>query len=81
MTKYGHVAVAEQDNLRFIPTVFSDTGQIYAEFKALVREQIRHRLIDFEGEAKSSKMRAGMKWCVVEMHIYGLWLQYSQNSQ
>ena len=60
MTKYGRVA--EQNNLRFIPAVFSHTGQIHAEFKALVREQIRHKLVDFEGEAKSSKIRAGMKW-------------------
>ena len=60
MTKYGRVA--EQNNLRFIPAVFSHTGQIHAEFKALVREQIRHKLIDFEGEAKSSKIRADMKW-------------------
>jgi len=60
MTKCGHVA--EQNNLRFIPAVFSHTGQIHAEFKALVREQIRHKLIDSEGEPKGSKIRAGMKW-------------------
>ena len=60
MTKYGHVA--EQNNLRFIPAVFSHTGQIHAEFKALVREQIWHKLIDSEGKPKSSKIRAGMKW-------------------
>ena len=34
----------------------------HAEFKDLVRVQIRHKLIDFEGEAKSSKIRAVMKW-------------------
>ena len=60
MAKYGRVA--EQNNLRLIPAVFSYTGQIYDEFKALVREQIRHKLIDSDGEAKSSKIRAGMKW-------------------
>ena len=60
MTHYGHVA--EQNNLRFIPAVFSHTGQIHDEFKALVREQIQHKLIDSEGEPKSSKIRAGMKW-------------------
>ena len=42
--------------------MFSYTGQIYDEFEALVREQIRHKLIDSEGEAKSSKIKAGMKW-------------------
>ena len=60
LAKYGYVA--EQNNLRFIPAVFSHAGQIHAEFKGLVREQIRHKLIDFEGEAKSSKIRAVMKW-------------------
>ena len=60
MAKYGHIA--EQTNLRFIPAVFFHTGQIHDEFKALVREQIRHKLIDVEGEPKSSKIRAGMKW-------------------
>ena len=60
MAKYGRVA--EQCNLRFIPAVFSHAGQIHAEYKALVGEQIRHKLIDSEGEPKSSKIRAGMKW-------------------
>ena len=60
MAKYGHVA--EQNNLRFIPAVFSHTGQIHDDFKALVREQIRYKLIDVEGEPKSSKIRAVMKW-------------------
>ena len=49
-------------NLRLIPAVFSHTGQIHDEFKVLVREQIRHKLIDSEVEAKSSKIKAGMKW-------------------
>ena len=39
MAKYGRVA--EQNNLRFIPAVFSHTGQIHSEFKILVKEQIR----------------------------------------
>ena len=60
MAKYGRVA--EQNNLRFIPAVFSHTGQIHGEFKALVKEQIRQKLIAFEGEAKSSKIRSVMKW-------------------
>ena len=41
--KYGRVA--EQINLRFIPAVFSHTGQIHDEFKILVKEQIRQKLI------------------------------------
>jgi len=57
LAKYGHVA--EQNNLRFIPAVFSHTGQIHDDFKTLVREQIRYKLIDVEveGEPKSSKIR------------------------
>ena len=43
MAKYGRVA--EQNGLRFVPAVFSHTGQIHGEFKALVKEQIRHKLI------------------------------------
>ena len=60
MAKYGHVV--EQNNLRFIPAVFSHTGQIHDDFKALVREQIRYKLINVEGEPKNSKIRAVMKW-------------------
>ena len=60
MAKYGRVA--EQNNLRFIPAVFSHTGQIHGELKILIEEQIRHKLIAFEGEAKSSKIRSVMKW-------------------
>jgi len=60
MAKYGQMD--EQNNLRLILAVFSHTVQIHDEFKALVREQIRHKLIDSEGEAKSSKIKAGMKW-------------------
>ncbi len=48
--------------MRLIPAVFPHAGQIHDEFKVLVREQIRHKLIDSEGEAKSSKIKAGMKW-------------------
>ena len=52
----------EQNNLRFVPAVFSHTGQIHDEFKILVKEHIKQKLIAFEGEAKSSKIRAVMKW-------------------
>ena len=45
-----------------LPAVFSHTGQIHGEFKILVKEQIRHKLISFEGEAKSPKVRYVMKW-------------------
>ena len=62
MAKYGRVA--EQNNLLFIPAVFShtSTSQIHGEFKILVKEQIRQKLIAFEGEAKSPKIRSVMKW-------------------
>ena len=64
MAKYGHVA--EQNTLRFIPAVISHTGQIHDEFKALVTEQIRHKLIDAEGEPKSSKIRAGISMAIAK---------------
>ena len=38
------------------------SGQIHDDFKVLVREQIRHKLIDVEGEPKRSKIRGVMKW-------------------
>ena len=60
MAKYGRIA--EQSNLRFVPAVFSHTGQIHDEFKTLVKEQIKQKLIAFEGDAKSSKIRSVMKW-------------------
>ena len=41
IAKYGRVA--EQNNLRFIPAVFSHNGQIHGEFKTLVKEQFRHK--------------------------------------
>ena len=36
LVKYGRVA--EQNNLRFVPAVFSHTGQIYGEFKSFLKE-------------------------------------------
>ena len=60
VAKYGRVA--EQSNLRFVPAVFSHTGQIHGEFKAFVKEQIKQKLVAFEGDAKASKTRSVMKW-------------------
>ena len=60
MAKYG--GIAEQNNLRLIPAAFSPTGQIHDEFKLLVKEQVRQKLIAFEGEAKRSKVISSMKW-------------------
>ena len=47
--------------LQFAPAVFSQTGQIYGPFKSLIKEQIRRHLIDFEGQAKPSKIKSVMK--------------------
>ena len=62
-SKFGRVA--EQNNLRFIPAVYSHTGQIHGEFKFLSKSsrQIRRKLIliSFEGEAKGSKARVNPK--------------------
>ena len=60
MAKYGRVA--EQSNVRFAPAVLSHTGQIHGEFKAFVKEQIKQKLVAFEGDAKASKTRSVMKW-------------------
>jgi len=68
MAKYGRVA--EQNNLRLTPAVFSYTGQIYGEFKSLVKEQSRHKLTSFEGEAKSSKVRSVMKWWSKRIYLW-----------
>ena len=60
MAKYGRIA--EQSNLRFVSAVFSHTGQIHGEFRAFVKEQIKQKLVAFEGDAKASKTRSVMKW-------------------
>ena len=60
MAKYGHIA--EQNRSQFIPAIFSHTGQIHAAFKDFLREQIRYKIIDFEGYAKSSNISSIMKW-------------------
>ena len=54
--------MAEQSGLLLVPAVFSHTGQIHGEFKAFVKEQIKQKLVAFEGDAKVSKTRAEMKW-------------------
>ena len=45
-----------------IHEVQSNHRQIHSEFKAFVREQVRHKLIDFEGEAKNSRIGAVLRW-------------------
>ena len=48
--------------MRFVPAVFSHTGQIHGEFRAFGKEQIKQKLVAFEGDAKASKTRSVMKW-------------------
>ena len=36
---------------------FSHTGQTYGELKAFVKEQVRHKLIDFEGRRGGEKLK------------------------
>ena len=66
MAKYGDIA--EQNRLQFILAIFSHTGQIHAAFKDLLREQIRHKIIAFEGHAESSKVSSAMK-CLFCNHV------------
>ena len=56
MTKYGRIA--EQNNLHFIPAVFSHAGRIHGEFKALVKKQIRDKLIANSFRRGSEKLKA-----------------------
>ena len=48
----------------FVPAVISHThtGQIHSELRAFVKEQIKQKLVAFEGDAKASKTRSAMKW-------------------
>ena len=60
MAKYGYIA--EQNRFQFISAIFSHTGQIHDAFKDLLREQIRYKIIAFEGYAKLPKINSVMKW-------------------
>ena len=60
MAKYGRIA--QQSSLRFAPAVFSPTGQTHGELRVFVKEQIKQKLVAFEGDAKASKTRSVMKW-------------------
>ena len=55
-----HSRVADQSSLRFTPAA-SHAGQTHGELKAFVKEQARHKLIDFEGEVKSLRIRPVMR--------------------
>ena len=48
--------------MKIIPAIFSHTGQIYDAFKDFLREQIRYKIVAFEGYAKSSNVSSSMKW-------------------
>ena len=54
MAKNGRIA---EQHKRFILAIVSHTAQIHDEFKLLVKEQVRQKLIAFEGEAKRSNVR------------------------
>ena len=53
---------AEQNRFQLIPAIFSHTGQIHDAFKDFLREQIRYKIVAFEGYAKSSNISSTMKW-------------------
>ena len=48
--------------MRLVPAAFSHTGQTYGELRAFVKEQIKQKLVAFEGDANASKTRSVMKW-------------------
>ena len=51
-----------KNRLQLIPAIFSHTGQIHEAFKDYLREQIRYKIVAFEGYAKSSNISSTMKW-------------------
>ena len=59
MAKYGYIA--EQNRFQLIPAIFSHTGQTHDAFKDFLREQIRYKIVAFEGYAKSSNISSSMK--------------------
>ena len=54
MAKYGYIT--EQNRFQLIPAIFSHTRQIHDAFKDFLREQIRYKILAFEGYAKSSNI-------------------------
>jgi hypothetical protein len=60
IAKYGHLA--DRSGFQLIPAVFSHTGQIHTAFKDFIREQIRQKIVAFESQAKSSKIKSVLKW-------------------
>ena len=51
-----------RSGFQLIPAVFSHTGQIHTVFKDFIREQIRQKFVDFENQAKPSKINSVFKW-------------------
>ena len=60
MAKYGQIE--DQNRLHFVPAIFFHKGQIHRAFKSELKEQIRQKLIHFEGHTKPSKIKSVMKW-------------------
>ena len=42
IAKYGRIV--DENTIQFVPAIFSYTGQIYAVYKCLIKEQIRQKL-------------------------------------
>ena len=66
MTRYDqkmakYYRLADQNGFHFVPAVFSHTGQIHESIKRLITEQIRHKLILSEGQAKQSRVKSTMR--------------------
>ena len=60
MAKYH--GLADRNGFRFVPAVFSHTGQFHESVKCLITGQIRHKLMLSEGHAKQSRVRSTMRW-------------------
>ena len=60
LAKYHRLV--DQNGFRFVHAVFSHTGKIHESIKRLITEQIHHKLILSEGNAKQSRVKSTMRW-------------------
>ena len=60
IVKYG--LIVDENTLQFVPAIFSYTGQIYAVYKCLIKEQIRQKLKYSEEQTKQSKVKTVINW-------------------
>ena len=60
MTEYTNLA--DNNSFQFTHAVFSHVDSIHDSIRRLISEQLRDKLILFEGKAKESTMMSIIKW-------------------